>query len=86
MLNNIEFKTNDLQASNSSFNKDILFKLSRHDAVLNKLENDNANALIAIKDIQSRQQDGSRTLLQRVNEIENRVGILFFNSSFFSKT
>lgn len=75
MLNNLEFKTNELQGNNISLNKDLQFKMSRHDALLNKLENESATSLNGIKDLQARHQDSHRTMMMRISEVENRVNI-----------
>lgn len=72
-INNLEFKSNDLQASNMAANKDIQFRVSRHDNVLNKIESEHIGMQAAIRDLQLQLQDQNRSLVLRMNDIEGRV-------------
>ncbi len=76
VLSNLEFKTNDLQANNISVNKDLQFKLSHHDAKLNKLETEHMNMSNQIKDLQNQIHELNRTHNLRIGDTENRV--IFF--------
>lgn len=76
MLNSLEFKNSELQTNSISLNKELQFKLARHDASLNKLETESATTTTLLKDLQNRQNEGSRSLMMRINDIENRVNFL----------
>lgn len=73
LLNSIEFRSNELQSNNISLNKDLQFKLARHDSSLSKLENESVGFNNVLKELQNRQAEGMRTLGFRLNEIESRV-------------
>ena len=73
VLNNLEFKSNDLQANSLSLNKDLQFKLSRNDALLNKLENEHMSSMNLIKDLQMQLQDQNRGVMMRTTDMESRV-------------
>ena len=73
VLNNLEFKSNDLQANSLSLNKDLQFKLSRNDALLNKLENEHMSQMNLIKDLQMQLQDQNRSVMMRMTDMESRV-------------
>ena len=73
VLNNLEFKSNDLQANSLSLNKDLQFKLSRNDALLNKLENEHMTQMNLIKDLQMQLQDQNRSVMMRMTDMESRV-------------
>lgn len=73
LLNSIEFRSNELQSNNISLNKDLQFKLARHDSSLSKLENESVGFNNILKELQNRQAEGMRTLGFRLNEIESRV-------------
>ena len=72
-VSNLEFKTNDLQANNVTLNRDLQFKLSRYDAVLNKLENETMSLTGSTKDLKMQIQENTRTLGMRLGDIEARV-------------
>ena len=72
-MSNLEFKTNDLQANNVTLNRDLQFKLSRYDAVLNKLENETMSLTGSTKDLKMQIQENTRTLGMRLGDIEARV-------------
>lgn len=78
-MNNIEFKTNDLQANFMSINKDFQFKLTRHDNQLNKLENEIMSHSNSLKELQIQYQDNNRSAQLRMNDIESRVNFCKFN-------
>ncbi|CAF1042843.1 unnamed protein product [Brachionus calyciflorus] len=75
-MNNVEFKTTDLQANFVSINKDLQFKITRHDNQLNKIENDLMNHSNNIKELQFQYQDNNRSMQLRMNDIENRINEL----------
>jgi len=72
-INNLEFKSNDLQANNMAMNKDIQFRISRHDNVINKIEGEHVGMQSALRDLQLQIQDQNRSLVLRMNDIEGRV-------------
>ena len=72
-INNLEFKTNDLQANNISVNKDLQFKLSRHDNMLSKIEGEHIGMQGGMRELQLQLQDQNRQLIMRMNDIEGRV-------------
>ncbi len=76
-INNLEAKSNDIQANSFSQVKDIQFKVSRHESSLMKIENDQQNLTSAIKDIQSQIQDNNRSTLHRINDTDKRVTLIF---------
>jgi len=78
----LEYKMRDMDASNSSYNKDVQFKISRNDNTLTKLESDNINLIGTIKDLQSQFFEFNRSVMGRMHDIENRIGEL--NSKFDS--
>lgn len=73
LLNNIEFKTNDLQSSNITTNKDLQFKLARHDTLLSKLESDQLNTHGQVRDMENQLQESNRITNVRLSEIERRI-------------
>jgi len=81
-INNLENKSNDIQANSFSQVKDIQFKVSRHESSLMKIENDHHSLSNAIKDIQSQVQDNNRSTLQRINDTDKRISEL--NNKFDS--
>lgn len=81
-LNNLEFKTNDLQDNNISVNKDLQFKLSRHDAILNKLESEHMSLFSQINDLKNQFHELNRNQTMRINDVDNRI--LELNNKFES--
>ena len=81
-MNNVEFKSNDLQANFVAINKDLQFKITRHDNQLNKIENDMMGHSNSIKELQFQYQDNNRSMQMRMNDIENRINEL--NNKFDS--
>lgn len=76
-MNNVEFKTNDLQANFMAINKDLQFKLTRHDNQLNKIENEMMTHSNSLKELQFQYQDNNRSAQLRMNDIESRVSYFF---------
>ena len=72
-INNLEFKSNDLQANNVAMNKDMQFKMSRHENLLHKIESEHVGMQGAIRELQIQLQDQNRSLVLRMNDIEGRV-------------
>lgn len=76
-VNNMENKSNDIQANFSAQVKDIHFKTSRHETTLMKIEADQNSMLNSIKDIQAQFQDYNRSIMLRINDTDKRVFINF---------
>lgn len=81
-INNLENKSNDLQANFSAQVKDLQFKASRHETTLMKIEADQNSMMNSIKDIQSQFQDYNRSIMLRINDTDKRISEL--NSKFDS--
>ena len=78
----MEFKTNDIQANNLSINKDLQFKMARHDNILSKIEGEHIGMQGGMRELQIQLQDQSRSLIMRMNDIEGRVHISSFDLFF----
>ena len=76
-INNLENKTNDIQAQSHSQLKDLQFKTSRHESSLMKLEADQNSMMNSIKDIQSQFQDYNRSIMLRINDTDKRVSYIY---------
>ncbi|RNA02624.1 FAM81A-like isoform X1 [Brachionus plicatilis] len=75
-MNNVEFKTNDFQANFLAINKDLQFKITRHDNQLNRIENDMMVHSNSLKELQFQYQDNNRSAQLRMNDIESRINEL----------
>ena len=72
-INNLEFKANDLQANSIAMNKDLQFKMNRHDNLLSKIEGEHIGMQAGMRELQLQFQDQNRSLIMRMNDIEGRV-------------
>jgi hypothetical protein len=75
-LNRLENNISDVQNNNILLNKDLQFKLSRHDNILSKIESDHSSMMTLMKDLQSQFIDTQRTLNMRMGDIEVKVNDL----------
>ncbi len=66
-----EVQTNMMMA-----NKDLQYKLSRHDTLLTKMESEHISMMSVMKDLQTQFLDTQRALQMRMSDIEMRTGEL----------
>jgi hypothetical protein len=76
LMNKMDHNLGEVQNNMMLANKDLQYKLSRHDTLLTKIESDHMNMMSVMKDLQAQFLETQRALQMRMSDIEMRTGEL----------
>ncbi len=75
-INKLEHNMGEIQNGNMLLNKELQFKLTRHDGAISKAESDNINMISMMKDLQSQLMETQRVMQMRMSDMEVRLNEL----------